>query len=63
MRQGQGHAVAGAVGDELAADEVICATDAGREGELIFRYIQELAGATRKPSRRCWTWMLPRATR
>lgn len=37
-----------------AADEVICATDAGREGELIFRYIQELAGATRKPSRRLW---------
>ena len=26
------------------ADELICATDAGREGELIFRYIQELAG-------------------
>ncbi len=37
-----------------AADEVICATDAGREGELIFRYIQELAGATRKPSQRLW---------
>lgn len=37
-----------------SADEVICATDAGREGELIFRYIQELAGATRKPSRRLW---------
>jgi DNA topoisomerase-3 len=37
-----------------AADEVICATDAGREGELIFRYIQELAGATHKPSRRLW---------
>ena len=37
-----------------AADEVVCATDAGREGELIFRYIQELAGATRKPSQRLW---------
>jgi DNA topoisomerase-3 len=37
-----------------AADEVIAATDAGREGELIFRYIQELAGATGKPARRLW---------
>src|SRR3954470_10509581 len=37
-----------------AADEIICATDAGREGELIFRYILELAGATRKPARRLW---------
>ncbi|MDB5307241.1 MAG: topoisomerase [Gemmataceae bacterium] len=37
-----------------AADEVVCATDAGREGELIFRYIQELAGATGKPARRLW---------
>ena len=27
-----------------AADELICATDAGREGELIFRYILELTG-------------------
>ena len=27
-----------------AADEIICATDAGREGELIFRYILELSG-------------------
>ncbi len=31
-----------------AADELICATDAGREGELIFRYIQELVGCTNK---------------
>jgi len=23
------------------ADKIICATDAGREGELIFRYIME----------------------
>ncbi len=37
-----------------AADEIVCATDAGREGELIFRYIQELAGATGKPTRRLW---------
>jgi len=37
-----------------AADEVVCATDAGREGEPIFRYIQELAGATGKPASRLW---------
>ena len=37
-----------------SADEVVCATDAGREGELIFRYIQELVGCTHKPSRRLW---------
>lgn len=36
------------------ADGLIAATDAGREGELIFRYIQELAGATRKPAHRLW---------
>lgn len=36
------------------ADSIICATDAGREGELIFRYIQTLAGATRKPAQRLW---------
>jgi DNA topoisomerase III len=36
------------------ADELICATDAGREGELIFRYIQELVGCTSKPARRLW---------
>lgn len=33
--------------------EVISATDAGREGELIFRYIYELAGCT-KPVKRLW---------
>jgi DNA topoisomerase-3 len=33
--------------------EVICATDAGREGELIFRYIYEAAGSD-KPVRRLW---------
>src|SRR5262245_53667817 len=37
-----------------SADELICATDAGREGELIFRYILELAGGTKKPARRLW---------
>ncbi len=35
-------------------DELICATDAGREGELIFRYLQILAGAVRKPFFRLW---------
>ncbi|ATB44967.1 DNA topoisomerase 3 [Corallococcus macrosporus] len=33
--------------------EVVCATDAGREGELIFRYIYDAAGC-RKPVRRLW---------
>ena len=32
---------------------VVCATDAGREGELIFRYIYEAAGCT-KPVQRLW---------
>src|SRR5512140_3181526 len=32
---------------------VICATDAGREGELIFRYIYEAAGCD-KPVERLW---------
>lgn len=34
-------------------DSVVCATDAGREGELIFRYIYKLAGCT-KPVKRLW---------
>jgi len=33
--------------------EVVCATDAGREGELIFRYILAASGC-RKPVRRLW---------
>src|SRR5690349_7009250 len=33
--------------------EIICATDAGREGELIFRYIYEAAGCS-KAVRRLW---------
>ena len=33
--------------------EVICATDAAREGELIFRYIYRMAGC-QKPVRRLW---------
>ncbi|MCB1820439.1 MAG: DNA topoisomerase 3 [Candidatus Competibacteraceae bacterium] len=36
-----------------AIDRVICATDAGREGELIFRYLYEAAGC-RKPVSRLW---------
>ncbi len=36
------------------ADEIVCATDAGREGELIFRYILELSGCQDKPFRRLW---------
>jgi len=33
--------------------EIICGTDAGREGELIFRRIYEKAGC-RKPVKRLW---------
>lgn len=33
--------------------DVVCATDAGREGELIFRYIYEHLGC-KKPVRRLW---------
>ena len=32
---------------------IICATDSGREGELIFRYIYEMAGC-QKPVERLW---------
>ena len=39
--------------NDPAIEEVICATDAGREGELIFRYIYEAVGC-RKPVRRLW---------
>jgi len=35
------------------ASEIICATDAGREGELIFRYIYAWAGC-KKPFKRLW---------
>ena len=34
-------------------DQIINACDAGREGELIFRYLVKLAG-TRKPLERLW---------
>ncbi len=36
------------------AREIICATDAGREGELIFRYILQHAGCERKEVKRLW---------
>jgi DNA topoisomerase-3 len=38
---------------DRAVTRIVCATDAGREGELIFRYIYEAAGCT-KPVRRLW---------
>ncbi len=34
-------------------DKIICATDSGREGELIFRYIYEIS-KTKKPFKRLW---------
>ncbi len=37
-----------------AADSIICATDAGREGELIFRYILSLTQCETKPAERLW---------
>ena len=36
------------------ADEIICATDAGREGELIFRYILTWTECETKPCQRLW---------
>ena len=36
------------------AEEIVCATDAGREGELIFRYILALSNCEEKPIRRLW---------
>lgn len=41
--------------------ELICATDAGREGELIFRLIYELA-ACKKPFKRLWISSLEEKT-
>ena len=38
----------------VAADDIICATDAGREGELIFRYILAWAECLQKPFKRLW---------
>ena len=39
--------------NDRETDSLICATDAGREGELIFRYIYEKAGC-QKPFKRLW---------
>ena len=39
--------------NDPGTDALICATDAGREGELIFRYIYEKAGC-HKPFSRLW---------
>lgn len=37
-----------------SADSIVCATDAGREGELIFRYILEMCNCTNKIVKRLW---------
>jgi DNA topoisomerase-3 len=37
-----------------SASEIICATDAGREGELIFRYILSMTECIQKPWKRLW---------
>jgi DNA topoisomerase-3 len=37
-----------------SAEELVCATDAGREGELICRYILEWAGCASRPYTRLW---------
>jgi DNA topoisomerase-3 len=37
-----------------SADDIICATDAGREGELIFRYILSWSQCLQKPFKRLW---------
>ncbi len=37
-----------------SASELICATDAGREGELIFRYILFMSGCIKKSWKRLW---------
>ena len=37
-----------------SAEELVCATDAGREGELIFRYILDYAGCARRGHTRLW---------
>ncbi len=37
-----------------SAEELVCATDAGREGELIFRYILEYAGCAEREHTRLW---------
>jgi DNA topoisomerase-3 len=51
-RKEQFEVVAGVLSDR-SVERVVCATDAGREGELIFRYLYERAGC-RKPVERLW---------
>src|SRR5690349_11807447 len=46
-------AIVGRILRARAVERVVCATDAGREGELIFRYIYE-AAACKKPVSRLW---------
>ena len=38
---------------DVRVDEVVCATDAGREGELIFRLVYDMAKC-QKPTKRLW---------
>ncbi|MCB7329360.1 DNA topoisomerase III, partial [Mediterraneibacter faecis] len=38
---------------DTRVESVVCATDAGREGELIFRLVYEQAGCW-KPMKRLW---------
>lgn len=40
--------------NDSSVDSIICATDAGREGELIFRYLYEKTNC-KKPVERLWT--------
>lgn len=39
--------------NDKSVDEIICATDAGREGECIFRYVYNFLGC-KKPVKRLW---------
>jgi DNA topoisomerase III len=50
--RGQYDTVARILGDRRVT-EIVCATDAGREGELIFRYVLEKSGI-QKPVKRLW---------
>lgn len=47
--------------NDPAVDEIICATDADREGECIFRYVYQLSGC-RKPVKRLWVSDLEAST-
>jgi hypothetical protein len=52
--QGAHHQLEVVAGLCRTADELVCATDAGREGELIFRYILDYAGCAARPHTRLW---------